>query len=126
MMLFYQTGRGNFFLKRLQSTRYFRLTMHLYLHLEGEHSMQKRLDPSQDALDSYEFTDEDLYELMKRGSLLRFGKRGSLLRFGKRGSLLRFGKRSFVHSKYKYLEAWKTKELNYHLQVLYHCSPCIC
>ena len=55
--------------------------------------MQKRLDPSQDALDSYDFTDEDLYELMKRGSLLRFGKRGSLLRFGKRGSLLRFGKR---------------------------------
>jgi hypothetical protein len=70
------------------------LTLFADLSLEGEHSMQKRLDPSQDALDSYEFTDEDLYELMKRGSLLRFGKRGSLLRFGKRGSLLRFGKRS--------------------------------
>ncbi|XP_071152755.1 FMRFamide-like neuropeptides 7 [Mytilus edulis] len=64
------------------------------LSLDNELSMQKRLDPSQDAVDSYDFTDEDLVQLMKRGSLLRFGKRGSLLRFGKRGSILRFGKRS--------------------------------
>lgn len=62
--------------------------------MEGEHSMQKRLSPTEDAVDSYDFTNDDLYELMKRGSLLRFGKRGSLLRFGKRGSLFRFGKRS--------------------------------
>ena len=61
--------------------------------LDDEHSIQKRMDASQDAVDSYDFTNQDLYELIKRGSLLRFGKRGSLLRFGKRGSLFRFGKR---------------------------------
>jgi hypothetical protein len=69
------------------------LTLFADLSLEGEHSMQKRLDPSQDALDSYEFTDEDLYELMKRGSLLRFGKRGSLLRLECSPSKLKSAKR---------------------------------
>ncbi|KAK3106292.1 hypothetical protein FSP39_017104 [Pinctada imbricata] len=59
----------------------------------SERILQKRSDPNDDISDSYEFTDADLDELVKRGSLLRFGKRGSLLRFGKRGSLLRFGKR---------------------------------
>ncbi|KAL5010774.1 hypothetical protein ScPMuIL_013079 [Solemya velum] len=34
-----------------------------------------------------------IQELLKRGSLFRFGKRGSLFRFGKRGALFRFGKR---------------------------------
>lgn len=43
-----------------------------------------------------DLSDDDLAELIKRGSLLRFGKRGSLLRFGKRGSLLRFGKRRSI------------------------------
>ncbi|XP_069120158.1 FMRFamide neuropeptides-like [Argopecten irradians] len=43
-----------------------------------------------------DLSDEDLAEIIKRGSLLRFGKRGSLLRFGKRGSLLRFGKRRSI------------------------------
>ncbi|KAJ8307494.1 hypothetical protein KUTeg_015578 [Tegillarca granosa] len=53
--------------------------------------MEKRqLSP---VIDTYGATQDDFNELLKRGSLLRFGKRGSLLRFGKRGSLLRFGKR---------------------------------
>lgn len=53
--------------------------------------MEKRaLSPD---IDTYGASQDDLNELLKRGSILRFGKRGSLLRFGKRGSLLRFGKR---------------------------------
>ncbi|XP_062570810.1 uncharacterized protein LOC134232851 [Saccostrea cucullata] len=63
-------------------------------------SIKRRSDPMDDITDSYEFSNEDLNELVKKGSLFRFGKRGGLFRFGKRGeeekrgSLFRFGKRT--------------------------------
>ncbi|XP_048728416.2 uncharacterized protein LOC125646253 [Ostrea edulis] len=65
----------------------------------GVKSVKRRSNPMEDITDSYEFSNEDLDELVKRGSLFRFGKRGALFRFGKRndddkrGSLFRFGKR---------------------------------
>lgn len=65
----------------------------------GVKSVKRRSNPMEDITDSYEFSNDDLDELVKRGSLFRFGKRGALFRFGKRndddkrGSLFRFGKR---------------------------------
>lgn len=74
--------------------------LHISDHEESEvKSLKRRSNPMDDVTDTYEFSDEDLNELMKRGSLFRFGKRGALFRFDKRseedkrGSLFRFGKR---------------------------------
>ena len=57
--------------------------------------MKKRMAPEfeDSVIPLSDLSDDELNELVKRGTILRFGKRGSLLRFGKRGTLLRFGKR---------------------------------
>ncbi|XP_064617813.1 FMRFamide-related peptides type HF-4-like isoform X2 [Liolophura sinensis] len=63
------------------------------LSLQGSDSSQPDRQ-SEDIVDENALDTDELDDLLKRGSLFRFGKRGgSLLRFGKRGSLLRFGKR---------------------------------